>query len=160
MNDLSVIRLSGKRGGFTIVDNADFPYLNQWRWQQTPKGYIRRCEKRNGVVRAIYMHREIMGALPGDEVDHEDGCRHDNRRRNLRFCTPSQSSANTSCHHDAGTPFKGVSWHKASGKWMAQMCGDGTRHYLGLFTNPEAAAAAYNDAAQKQWGEYARLNSV
>jgi len=160
MNDISVITLTGKRGGFTIVDNQDFEHFNQWRWQLTHKGYVRRCEKREGKVRAFYLHREIKGAKENEEVDHWNGYRHDNTRRNLRFCTDSQNSGNAKCHADAGTPFKGVSFHKASGKWMAQMCGAGRRVYLGLFTDPKSAALAYNVAAQKQWGEFARLNPI
>lgn len=158
MNDVSVIVLTGKRGGFTVVDNEDFAHLNQWRWQRTKKGYVRRCEKRNGKVRVFYLHREILGLRGRPQGDHENGVRYDNRRRNLRTCTPTQSSANTSAHFDGSSPFKGVSFHKKSGKWMAEICGHGNRRYLGLFTDPQQAAVAYNNAARLQWGEFARLN--
>jgi hypothetical protein len=34
-----------------------------------------------------------------------------------------------------------VSWHAKSGKWEASVGHNGKKQYLGLFTNPEEAAA-------------------
>lgn len=52
--------------------------------------------------------------------------------------------------------YKGVSYDKARGKWMASVRG----LYLGRFATKEAAARAYNEGALKYYGEHAYLNEV
>ena len=43
--------------------------------------------------------------------------------------------------------FKGVSWAKASHKWLTQITNDGKRTHLGRFDSEEAAARKYDEAA-------------
>ena len=139
---------------FAIVDDADYGWLSQYNWQGANVGYAMRCTlcgcRSN---KRIYMHREIMG-FPDGEIDHRNGNKLDNRRCNLRICTSSQNKANTKRRRDNTSGYKGVVFHKASGKWMAKMA----RKYLGLFTNVKAAAFAYDEAAFDAFGEFAVLN--
>ena len=159
MNDIKAIRLTD--GGFTIVDNADFESLNSKRWGRNPSGHVRRYRKVGGVNHIIYMHREIMNAPDGVEVDHANGYPHDNTRRNLRFGNTSQNQGNAKLQErDKTAPFKGVTYHKRDKKWQASITHKMRLIWLGYFDTPEAAALAYNAAAQKQWGEFARLNPV
>lgn len=92
-------------------------------------------------------------------VDHINGNGLDNRRTNLRPATRAQNSANAHMGRNNTSGYKGVSLHKASGLWRAYIGGGGrTRVELGLFTTPEEAALAYDEAAVARWGEYARPN--
>jgi hypothetical protein len=50
-----------------------------------------------------------------------------------------------------------VSFHKASGKWIAQICINGKKKHLGLFSTPELAYAAYCKAALEYHGKFACL---
>ncbi|EFJ49125.1 hypothetical protein VOLCADRAFT_89954 [Volvox carteri f. nagariensis] len=55
--------------------------------------------------------------------------------------------------------FRGVSWHKGSAKWHANIwTGDGKQKCLGYFSSEEAAALAYDAAARKAFGTAAKLN--
>ena len=54
--------------------------------------------------------------------------------------------------------FCGVSWHKASGKWEAQVKYQGKKHHLGYFDDEAAAARAYDAKAATLHGTSAKFN--
>lgn len=91
---------------------------------------------------------------------------HANRERginkNLRLASAGQNTANVPQRTDKDytSAYKGVSWHKAASKWMAQVYHQEKSIYLGLFCTEEEAAIAYNEAAFKTWGEFAFLNEI
>lgn len=60
----------------------------------------------------------------------------------------------------ASSPFLGVCWQKfgVSGKWAAALCAGGKNIHLGLFTNEQDAARAYDTAAIAQFGSGISLN--
>lgn len=148
------IALYGNR--IVLIDAVDFEVVAQWRWSFDGK-YATRKPGRKG--RKIYLHRFIMNAMPGVEIDHINGDKLDNRRCNLRITTRQQNSLNA--RGKGGTSqFKGVAWDKANQKWMANIMINGRNHRIGRFRDELEAARAYNDAARELHGEYARLNEV
>jgi hypothetical protein len=60
--------------------------------------------------------------------------------------------------HGVTSRFKGVSWHKKAGKWRAVIALNRKHKHLGHFDNELDAARAYDAAARKQWGEFAKCN--
>jgi len=153
LNDLRVITLGGKRGGVTIVDAADFKELNRFKWTQHKRGYV--------VRKAVRMHRKILIAPDGIEVDHRNHCLNDNTRRNLRLVTHLQNGYNQSKRRTVtSSRFKGIHWGKQHGKWFARISVNGSRKFIGLFADEVQAAIAYNKAARKHHGEFASLNPV
>ena len=54
--------------------------------------------------------------------------------------------------------FKGVSWHRKRERWVANIQIDGRLRHLGYFTEEEDAAAAYDRAAKRHFGEFCLLN--
>ena len=54
--------------------------------------------------------------------------------------------------------FKGVCWHKSVGKWNAQIGHNGRVRSLGVFESEIDAARAYDEAALRLFGEFARTN--
>jgi hypothetical protein len=106
------------------------------------------------VVFALY-----HGRWPDGQLDHADRNRLNNRLGNLREATQQQQRWNSATWGKA-SKFCGVS-RKCGGSWQAS-CADqsGRRHYLGSYPSEAEAALAYNEAAQKWHGQFARLNDV
>jgi hypothetical protein len=115
------------------------------------------------VVRIDYqlykVHRLVFlwnhGYMP-EFVDHADMNRANNKIENLRPATKSQNMANRCQQTNGASGFKGVYFHKHSGKWAASIKANKVRMNLGLFDAPEAAHEAYKAAALKHFGEFAR----
>lgn len=108
----------------------------------------------------VFMHRFIMMAPEGLEVDHINGNRLDNRECNLRIVTPSKNQYNRRMQRNNKTGYKGVSFDRSRGKFMASISANGKQINLGRFKTAEEAARAYNQAALELHGEYAFLNDV
>ena len=89
-------------------------------------------------------------------VDHRDGNPLNNRWRNLRLSSYSNSVANQARTQSNTSGFKGVTLDRRRGKWMAQIKKDGRRYWLGRFATAEAAHEAYVTAARLLFGEFAR----
>lgn len=144
------------KGQVALVDASDYKWLMQWSWHawwnpSTESFYAARRESN-----ILYMHREILQCGP-KQVDHKNHNTLDNRAENLRPATPGQNIANRgkNCNNTSG--FKGVSWHKGGRKWIANAGLNGKTVYLGLYSTPEEAHAAYSAFVTKQWGEFANV---
>lgn len=100
-------------------------------------------------------HRVIMamvnGEWPAHEVDHINGDRADNRRKNLRLVTRTENGRNTRKPAHNTSKVVGVSWHKASGKWRASIKTNGMGKHLGVFPR-KADAIAARKAAEAELG--------
>ena len=143
----------------TIVDEYDYDWLNQWKWHCDKKDYVIAYDgggRKN--ARYIRMHRVITNVSNNLQVDHINGDTLDNRRCNLRICTNQQNHRNKSKNF-GNSLYKGVAWHKKAKKWEAYIKYNKKNH-LGLFLTQEEAALAYNIAAKKYFGEFAKLNEI
>lgn len=123
-----------------IIDAADYDRVVDFAaWQLHEAGYAC-CTK---VGHKVYMHRFILGLVRGDgtQVDHIDRDKLNNRRANLRVVSPRQNAQN---RIGAGrtSPFRGVHYHRASGKWMASAQVAGKVHSLGYYDDELDAAIA------------------
>lgn len=151
------------------VDDEDFEFLSQFKWNirnkrpeygnNTNYAFRYRLPTEEIGPRFIAMHRQITNAPKNMYVDHIDGNGLNNQRSNLRLCTPSENSRNTSSRAGSTSKYLGVCLHK-SGKWQASIKGNGKFLYLGLFCDEIDAALAYNEAAKIHHGEFARLNII
>lgn len=147
------------RGEKTIVDDADFAYLSQWKWSlfkwsKSNTYYAgRRCDRK-----IIYMHIQLMNYPQNITVDHNDGNGLNDQRSNLRLATQSQQKMNTTKNSRNTSGFKGVCWDKTHNKWRVRIGVNGKKINVGRFDNPIDAARAYDEAAIKYFGEFAKLN--
>jgi HNH endonuclease/AP2 domain-containing protein len=134
-----------------------FAALSQWNWNtQGASHRLGATRTRKEDRKCIYMHREIMQAPDGIDVDHVDGNRLNNRRSNLRLATHQQNTFNKGPHRNNTSGIKGVSWHKRLKKWQVQLNVNGKRVGLGYFSEKAEAAKAYERAARKHHGVFAR----
>lgn len=147
----------------TLVDIENYDYLNQWKWfadkdRKNSIFYAKRSVLKNGKQTTLKMHREILKPPKDMEIDHKNRDGLDNRKCNLRLCNRSQNQMNKEIQRNNTSSYKGVSWHERGKKWQAYIRKDYKRKHLGLFNIKEEAALAYNEAAIKSFGEFARLN--
>lgn len=96
------------------------------------------------------------GAWPDSQIDHIDGDGLNNSMRNLRKSNQTQNLGNTSKRSLSKERYKGITRRGRS--WVAQIRCNGVSAYLGMFSTPEAAAAAYDASALERFGEFARTN--
>lgn len=147
---------------FALVDDADHDWLSQWKWCYHGGGYALRS--RDGKL----MHRLILDAHKGQQVDHANRNGLDNRRENLRFCDHSQNAANSRLATSNTSGYRGVirhwppEWRRKgySPSWTARIQVHKKVISLGYYKSPESAAMAYNEAARKYFGQFAYLNEV
>lgn len=154
------------KGKTAVVDNQDYEMLMQWSWyfgeDGNGRGYARRTISEGRVKHKVRMHHQIMGKPPfGFVCDHINGDTLDNRRCNLRFCTPKQNLRNRGVwRNKQSCRFKGVRWNSRLGNWYVRIYKDGRQYHVGTFNCPIKAAQAYNERAKLLFGEFARLNVV
>ena len=141
------------RGKIAIVGDADFDYLNQFKWHNHI-GYARRTLIKNNKKAGILMHREILNPLKGKEIDHINHNVLDNRKENLRICTRAENQWNRSINLNNKVNLKGVSLKKGSGKWLAQIQKLGKKIHIGYYSTPQEAAIAYKQKAQELFSEF------
>lgn len=122
------------------VDKADSALLKKYKWRISGYGYAETTIKR----KKVFMHHMIIGKKDGYVVDHINGDRLDNRRKNLRHITRSLNAFNRK-------GVKGI--YKIGKKWKAQICCNGNVIKLGYFNNKQNAIKARRHAEIKYFGE-------
>lgn len=160
-----VVRIPLTKGYTAIVDACD-AHLAAFKW------YALIDRRADGSVRTVYamrnvrhndgrrahemLHRAVLGAPRGLRADHIDGDGLNCRRHNLRPATDANNQANRKISRNNTSGFKGVRWER--GAWRAQIQVSRRVRFLGYFSDPTAAARAYDAAARKHFGEFACLN--
>ena len=146
----------GKR--YAMVSDCDYARLSMYAWQLTSNGYgMRHLPRVPGMPRPTrLMHREVMDAPGGVEIDHINSDKLDNRRENLRFCERGHNQQRAGCR--SRHKYRGVKFYR--NRWVARIHFNGEEISLGCFSQEATAAYAYNRAATKLYGEHALVNDV
>jgi hypothetical protein len=142
------------QGEVALISPED-SHLLQHRWHVcTKRRYACRNLKRGTKPRVSYMHREIMDAPSGMDVDHINRKTLDNRRGNLRVATRGTNNANGKMRITNSSGYRGVDWSKKDQAWRARI----NKQHLGYFGDPADAARAYDRRAREIYGENTYLN--
>ena len=160
--DWAEVRLT--RGKATMVDLADLPQVREsglWYALRSGRGVWRvvRHVSVGSKSSAETLSRYLLGAREGEQVDHRNHDSLDNRRDNLRLCTPGENLANRRKWDHCSSRYKGVHWDRRRGMWKVEIRYQDTKRHLGYFDSEEEAASAYNAAAIDVWGEFAYINA-
>lgn len=128
----------------------DYELIKNYCWFIDSNGYV---QNKSGN-KVTFFHRLVMNA-PGDKlVDHIYHQKNDNRKSQLRLCSPSENVRNRSVSHSS-SGVCGVYWYSKNGKWSVEIVVDGKKINLGLFENKEQAIKVRKEAEEKYFGEFA-----
>lgn len=148
------------RGLYATISEQDAELVCAHKWHVHP---IQR--KTGGFYAAgcidgktAYLHRLIMGAAKGQQVDHINGDGLDNRRENLRLCSAHQNCANipSKREHEG---MRGIYLRKKTGMFNVQLWAGGKYFGFGNFKTLDEARRVRDEAALRLHGEFARLNT-
>lgn len=155
---MKIIQLT--QGQVALVDDIDYDFLMRWKWCANLVGRHYRPVRGfwlNGKQKSIFIYTAIakrMG-IDTERIDHKDQNTLNNQRSNLRSATNSQNGHNCGPRSNSKTGVKGVSFHKASGKYQTQITVCGKDHYLGLFDTIAEAEEVVVAKRRELVGEFA-----
>lgn len=116
------------------------------------KTYIRICC--NGVIyyapRLAVLYME--GSFPPEEIDHISGDGTDNRWTNIRKVSGRENSKNARLHSNNTSGCSGVTFHKATQKWLVRIGNNtgGPTNHVGVYPTKEEAIAVRKVAEKER----------
>lgn len=148
-----------------LVDDVDYDILSKYKWSLNHKGYPICNIWIDGKRTTKSISRLLINPPKGKQVDHINGNKLDNRRNNLRMCSPQENCFNRKHRKDSHSIYKGVSaffYTKKNGDtktyYKATIQVNKKPMYLGTYKTQYSAAKAYNEAAKTHFGKFALLN--
>ena len=123
---------------------------------KTSQGYRSICINNIKYYEHILAWFYIHGEWPLSQLDHKDMDKSNNRITNLRPASETQNAHNIKAHRDNRHGYKGVSANRK--KFAAKIRVSGENIHLGSYTTAKEAAAIYDQAAIKYFGEFAVTN--
>lgn len=147
-------------GGYVLIDQADLDLISTHKWSIQDDGRGRQfalaTSRATGKKRSVRMHRLILDAPEGVQVDHANGNTLDNRRSNLRLASAGDNQRNKD-EAESESGYKGVH-RKERGGWEASICVDNRNQSLGRFSSAAEAALVRDIASLEHHGDFASTN--
>ena len=155
------------QGKFAQVDDEDFERASKYTWSAAKRvgGHFYAVSGSNYYGgKQMNLHRFIMNIDPDDKtyVDHIDRDGLNCQKHNLRTCTNQQNQYNSIKNVKKSSIYKGVYLlsRVTCIRYGACIRINKLKTHLGTFENELDAAKAYDEAAKKNFGEFALINNV
>jgi hypothetical protein len=128
------------------VDNRDLDSILRYRWQLDKDGYIVTAFSDHKAKKKVHikLHRLIMGARPGELVDHIDRNPQNNLKENLRITTKGINSLN--CEKARGGMPRNISRFKGGYMFRIKITIAGKPRTFSRQFKTIAEAVAFKDA--------------
>lgn len=151
-------RYDEKTGNLLYAKDTKHKKKGDVAGSKNPDGYLYiRIGRQNYVVHRV-VWKLVKGADPEGMLDHINRITTDNRIENLRLASPVENCMNSSIRKDNSSGKRGARWHKASGKYHAEIQANRKRIHLGVFDTLEEASEAYEAAVKKLHGNFGYRN--
>lgn len=132
-----------------LCSKEDFNHLSQYKWRVTmDKKYA--TTKIDGKY--VLMHRLLLNDQLNEHlyVDHINNNGFDNRRSNIRVCTPAENSLNRRKRTNVTSKYLGVSYTSKRKKYSVSIRANGKTIRLGVCENEVDAAQLFDIWTIKQ----------
>jgi hypothetical protein len=156
------IRLFVNQDTFCLIDYSAYDLIRPFNWTLQKRygkrvGHPEYVKAHLGNRKYTLLHRFLVSAPLGLQVDHVNHNSLDNRLCNLRFCTNSENVANQSIRADNTSGIKGVypNFRSKRKPWTARATQNGRTCFEKSFATKEEAARAYKEQACQLFGEFA-----
>ena len=131
---------------------------------KNPNGYYFITLSKNGIGKSFKIHRLIgLYFIPNPEnlreIDHIDRNKTNNSISNLRWISHSNNNRNKPKKQNISSKFKGVSFYKGIGKYVARIKINNKNKYIGYYDKEDDAGRAFdNFVKQHNLTEFYTLN--
>lgn len=160
---IAMTKVPLNHGQFALIDDEDADRVLVYFWtyywsEKHKKATAHRTLWNKGKPTTVLLHRFVMNAPKGVQVDHIDRDGLNCQKSNLRFATNAQNHCNTIKKAGSTSRFKGVHFERRRQYYVANITVNRVAIHLGSFAKEEDAARAYDAKARELHGEFARLN--
>ena len=166
--DFAQVELIGKHvksvdSNIMLVSASDLISVLRYKWYLTKAGYPGTYGTVDNIIKysiPVPLHKCLIPDAPmGYVIDHINRIKLDNRRENLRICTPVENSYNKSKPSNSMQKYKGV---KAVGiknpTYTSSVTKNGVMHKIKGIPTEYEAAKIHDMMADELFGAYASKN--
>jgi len=151
-----VVTMYDSKGYSFLIDLEDLDKVKEHCWKVSERGYVQSVSPMVNRKRTyIILHRFVMNCTDSSMVvDHINHNTSDNRKCNLRICTPSQNLFNVRPTSYNKSGVRGVRFNKYTNKWEVGITIDGKHRVVGYYKEIADAVACRRQYEEKYYGDY------
>lgn len=154
-NESGIARIPLTQGMVALIDARDEAQVRQFTWiaSKSANAFYARASM-GSAIPGLQMHRFILDAPKGVQVDHLNGNTLDNRRCNIELVDGAENMRRWAQRAipNKASRFTGVYWNRRSKCWYVRIHHGGRNLHIGIYRDEIEAAIAYDDACEDARG--------